>query len=178
MLIGLKTADIIEVDDKQSGSRSVLLVCGHGEGELWALSPHPIESMFATGSYDRNIAVWDMNNKGLVVRRDMGKAIRSISFHADGNLLAVGFQDGQISLVGFSKEKKELTEIDKTRERNAAIVCVRFSPNKKLLVASSNNCSIDFFNIQQNKLARVGYVTHIDDAVLQIDWATNSEYIR
>ncbi|CAF4316599.1 unnamed protein product, partial [Rotaria magnacalcarata] len=50
MLIGLKTADIIEVDDKQSGSRSVLLVCGHGEGELWALSPHPIESMFATGS--------------------------------------------------------------------------------------------------------------------------------
>ncbi|CAF5084177.1 unnamed protein product, partial [Rotaria magnacalcarata] len=31
---------------------------------------------------------------------------------------------------------------------------------------------------QQNKLARVGYVTHIDDAVLQIDWATNSEYIR
>ncbi|CAF1944366.1 unnamed protein product [Rotaria magnacalcarata] len=178
MLIGLKTADIVEVDDKQSGSRSVLLVCGHGEGELWALSPHPIESMFATGSYDRNIAVWDMNNKGLVVRRDMGKAIRSISFHADGNLLAVGFQDGQISLVGFSKEKKELTEIDKTRERNAAIVCVRFSPNKKLLVASSNNCSIDFFNIQQNKLARVGYVTHIDDAVLQIDWATNSEYIR
>jgi hypothetical protein len=27
-------------------------------------------------------------------------------------------------------------------------------------------------------LTRIGYVTHIEDAVLQMDWATNSQYIR
>jgi len=39
------------------------LVFGHGEGQLWALSPHPTESMFATGSYDRNLVVWSINAK-------------------------------------------------------------------------------------------------------------------
>ena len=45
-------------------------------------------------------------------------------------------------------------------------------------MASSENCCIDFFDIQQRTLARVGYVTHIEDAVLQMDWSTNSQYIR
>jgi WD40 repeat protein len=58
------------------------------------------------------------------------------------------------------------------------IFIFRFSPDRKLLVASSENCCIDFFDIQQEKLTRVGYVTHIADAVLQIDWSTNSQYIR
>jgi WD40 repeat protein len=117
----------------------------------------------------------------------MGKEIRSVSFDCEGNLLAVGFKDGQISLVEFSMEKKTLTDVIKTRERNAPIVCIRyfnprfiyrFSPNKKFLVASSENCCIDIFNFQAEKLTRVGYVTHIEDAVMQMDWATNSQYIR
>lgn len=36
---------------------------GHGEGQLWALSPHPTEAIFATGSYDKNLAVWNTNIK-------------------------------------------------------------------------------------------------------------------
>jgi hypothetical protein len=56
----------------------------------------------------------------------MGKEIRSVSFDVEGTLLAVGFKDGQISLVGFSMEKKELNDLAKTRERNAPIVCVRY----------------------------------------------------
>ncbi len=54
----------------------------------------------------------------------------------------------------------------------------RFSPNKKFLVASSENCCIDFFDVQQGALTRVGYVTHIEDSVLQMDWATTSKFIR
>ncbi|CAF4349901.1 unnamed protein product, partial [Adineta steineri] len=116
---------------------------------------------------------------GPIAKRDMGKEIRSVSFDCDGTLIAVGFKDGQISLVDFSMEKKSLTDGNKkTRERNAAITCIRFSPNGKLLVASSENCCIDFFGIQQKELTRLGYVTHIQDAVLQMDWSTTSQYIR
>jgi WD40 repeat protein len=39
------------------------LVFGHGEGQLWALSPHPTESIFATGSYDKNLVVWNISAK-------------------------------------------------------------------------------------------------------------------
>jgi WD40 repeat protein len=62
-LIGLKTSDIVEIDEKSSDSQSMSLVFGHGEGQLWALSPHPIEPMFATGSYDRNLVVWNISTK-------------------------------------------------------------------------------------------------------------------
>ncbi|UJR16486.1 hypothetical protein I4U23_003389 [Adineta vaga] len=178
LLIGLKTSDIVEIDEKASGSQSMSLVFGHGEGQLWALSPHPTESMFATGSYDRNLVVWSINTKGPVARRDMGKEVRSVSFDTEGTLLAVGFKDGQISLVKFSIETRTLTDLQKTRERNAAIACISFSPNGKLLVASSENCCIDFFDIEQKTLSRVGYATHIEDSVLQMDWSTNSQYIR
>ena len=57
--------------------------------------------------------------------------MRSISFDAEGTLLAVGFKDGQISLVEFSKEKGSLTDIQKTRERNAAITCIRYSDSNR-----------------------------------------------
>jgi hypothetical protein len=53
----------MEIDDKSSGSQSTSLVFGHGEGQLWALSPHPTQSMFATGSYDRNLVVWNISTK-------------------------------------------------------------------------------------------------------------------
>ena len=52
----------MEIDEK-SGSQLASLVFGHGEGQLWALSPHPTEPMFATGSYDRNLVVWNTGTK-------------------------------------------------------------------------------------------------------------------
>ena len=55
----------------------------------------------------------------------MGREIRSVSFNGQGTLLAVGFRDGLISLVTFSAEKKELTDVAKTRERNSPITCIR-----------------------------------------------------
>jgi WD40 repeat protein len=56
----------------------------------------------------------------------MGKEIRSVSFDGDGTLIAVGFKDGQISLLGFSIEKKEFSDIFKTRERAVGITCIRY----------------------------------------------------
>jgi hypothetical protein len=64
--------------------------------------------------------------KGLLVKRDLGNLIQSVSFDAEGTLIAVGFKDGQISLMHFSLEDKQLTDAFKTRERNAAILCIRY----------------------------------------------------
>lgn len=52
----------MEIDEK-TGSQSASLVFGHGEGQLWALSPHPTEPIFATGSYDHNLVVWNISTK-------------------------------------------------------------------------------------------------------------------
>jgi hypothetical protein len=65
VLVGLKTSDIIEIDQKSADGKGKAraLVFGHGEGQLWALSPHPTKAMFATGSYDCNLVVWDISSK-------------------------------------------------------------------------------------------------------------------
>ena len=54
----------------------------------------------------------------------------------------------------------------------------RFSPNGKMLAASSENCCVDFFEVQQQRLTRVGYITHIEGYVIQMDWSINSQFIR
>ncbi|CAF5129730.1 unnamed protein product, partial [Rotaria sp. Silwood1] len=38
---------------------------------------------------------------GLVIKRDMGKEIRSVSFDVEGTLLAIGFKDGRIGFCCF-----------------------------------------------------------------------------
>lgn len=60
-----------------------------------------------------------------MAKRDMGKEIRSVAFDSDGTLIAVGCKDGQISLVTFSAEEKKLVDVHKTRERSAAILCIK-----------------------------------------------------
>ena len=48
ILVGTKTSAIIEVDVKDR-SRPKILVCGHSEGEMWALDTHPKKDNFVTG---------------------------------------------------------------------------------------------------------------------------------
>jgi len=55
----------------------------------------------------------------------MGKEIRSVAFDGEGTSIAVGCKDGQISLLIFSPEEKKLTDVFKTRERSAAILCIK-----------------------------------------------------
>ena len=68
--------------------------------------------------------------------------------------------------------------LDKTMTIIKYVLIYRFSPDRRLLVASSDNCCVDFFDVQQKQLARIGYVTHIVDPVMHMDWAMNSQYIR
>lgn len=45
------------------------------------------------------------------------------------------------------------------------------------MTGTENGC-IDIFDISQEKFNRVGYITHIPDAIQQIDWSSNSQFIR
>ena len=61
----------------------------------------------------------------MIAKRDMGREIRSVAFDGEGTLIAVGCRDGQISLVTYSPDEKKLTDVYKSRERSAAIICIK-----------------------------------------------------
>jgi hypothetical protein len=63
--------------------------------------------------------------QGLIAKRALGKEIRSVSFNNQGSLIAVGFIDGQISLLKFTLDNRQLSDMFKTRERNASIIGLR-----------------------------------------------------
>ena len=96
--------------------------------------------------------------------------------------VAVGSQLGDVFLhllpEAFAHPHASATSIGLWTLIGLFLFFLRFSPNKKYLVASSENCCIDIFEIQHEKLTRIAYVTHIEDPIMQIDWSSNSKYIR
>ena len=72
---------------------------GHGEGELWALATHSDEKVFATGSDDKTIRIWNAEEKSLIIRCSVPHAVRSLAFSPDGAHLAAGFQSGSFVVL-------------------------------------------------------------------------------
>ena len=61
ILVGTKSGEFIEINEKTATSK--LLSCGHGEGELWGLTVHPTAERFITASDDGTVRMWDIVNK-------------------------------------------------------------------------------------------------------------------
>ena len=54
VLVGTQDSEVIEVMVREPDNPQIL-VQGHSEGELWALSVHPKKPIFATGSDDQSV---------------------------------------------------------------------------------------------------------------------------
>lgn len=61
IVVGTKDSELYQIDEKTGEAR--LLMLGHGEGELWALACHPSGVIFASGSYDGTVRIWDIGKK-------------------------------------------------------------------------------------------------------------------
>ena len=62
------------------------------------------KNYLATGDEKRNIAIWDVNSKGVGFYSKVGEVVESISFSNDGSLIAAGLADSTIQV--FNTEKK------------------------------------------------------------------------
>ena len=59
--MGTKDSEFLEINEKTGEAK--LVTCGHGEGELWGLAPHPSSEKFVTASDDGTVRLWDIVNK-------------------------------------------------------------------------------------------------------------------
>lgn len=75
-------------------SKILLLLKGHGEGEVWGLAQHPSELISATVGDDGTLRVWDLAENRMIQVRNLGKPGRCVGFSPDGKAIAVGMKDG------------------------------------------------------------------------------------
>ena len=101
---------------------------GHGEGELWGLACHPTKLEFCTASDDQTLRVWSIENKRRVLLQGkvFDKEIRSCQYSPNGKLIAIGFKNGQVSVV----KSENLEIIDNVNHRKEEISDLKFSPGK------------------------------------------------
>jgi len=201
ILAGTYEGCIYEIDTKQRDASPVVLNRGHGgmkekgnkySGELWGLAMHPEGSMYATCGDDAMLRVYDIIQKKTVAFSEPGLLdcrARALSWHPDGQKMAVAQKDGKILIVSYDVSTHALkleTQFQYRKFPNlekGGIDDLKFSPDGSLLATGSHSEGkgnrggmIDIIDTTKWKKVREceghsSFVTHLD-------WSADGKFLK
>ena len=150
------------------------------DSPVMALAVSPDGKTLACGSQAGNVYLVDLQSRYKEVDRiwqrdNQPERIEAITFNHDGTLLAFGDDSGIVTMWDM--------EIGKTYRIpltgfSAAITDVEFSPNSRLIAASSRDRTVRFWDLEENNIYDLPTV--LDDHgdwVWDISFNPNGEYI-
>ncbi|MEH1812103.1 MAG: serine/threonine-protein kinase [Nostoc sp.] len=98
----------------------------------------------ASGSDDKNIKLWDLNNKKVLTSLSgHSQAVKSIAFSPDGQILATASDDKTIKLW----QVETLKEICTLLGHSHAVKSVAFSPNGQILASGSWDKTVKLWDV-------------------------------
>ncbi|KAB0392183.1 hypothetical protein E2I00_008549 [Balaenoptera physalus] len=173
ILVGTKDGEIIEVGEKNAASN--ILIDGHMEGEIWGLATHPSKDIFISASNDGTARIWDLADKKLLNKVNLGHAARCAAYSPDGEMVAIGMKNGEFVILLVNS----LKVWGKKRDRKSAIQDIRISPDSRFLAVGSSEHTVDFYDLTQGtSLNRIGYCKDIPSFVIQMDFSADGKYIQ
>ncbi|KAI0227896.1 Echinoderm microtubule-associated protein-like 6 [Lamellibrachia satsuma] len=172
VLVGTQDSEVFEVAVSER-QKPRCLIQGHAEGELWALDVHPKKPIFATGSDDHTVRIWNMQGNQILTRTTLEQPIRSCSFNPDGSQLAVGLMDGSFMVL----RTKDLQEVVHIKDRKEVIHEMKFSPDGNYLAVGSNDNFVDIYAVPQ-RFKRVGQCAGNSSFITHLDWSEDSKYLQ
>nr|XP_034966373.1 echinoderm microtubule-associated protein-like 6 [Zootoca vivipara] len=173
ILVGTKDGEIIEIGEKNGVSN--LLIDSHMEGEIWGLATHPSKDIFISASNDGTARIWDLCDKKLLNKVNLGHAARCAAYSPDGEMVAIGMKNGEFIILLTNS----LKVWGKKRDRKSAIQDIRISPDNRFLAVGSQEHTVDFYDLTQGTtLNRIGYCKDIPSFVIQMDFSADSRYIQ
>ncbi|XP_013915817.1 PREDICTED: echinoderm microtubule-associated protein-like 5 [Thamnophis sirtalis] len=173
ILVGTKDGEILEVGEKNGASN--LLIDSHMEGEIWGLATHPSKDIFISASNDGTARIWDLCDKKLLNKVNLGHAARCAAYSPDGEMVAIGMKNGEFIILLVNS----LKVWGKKRDRKSAIQDIRISPDNRFLAVGSQEHTVDFYDLTQGTtLNRIGYCKDIPSFVIQMDFSADGKYIQ
>ncbi|XP_043551898.1 echinoderm microtubule-associated protein-like 6 isoform X1 [Chiloscyllium plagiosum] len=173
ILVGTKDGQIIEVGEKNAASNC--LIDAHMEGEIWGLATHPSKDHLISASDDGTIRIWDLADKKLLNKVNLGYGAKCAAYSPDGEMVAIGMKNGEFIILLVNS----LKVWGKKRDRSAAINDTSFSPNSMYLAVGSAENTVDFYDLTQGPtLNRTGYCKDIPSFVIQMDFSADSKHIQ
>lgn len=164
VLIGTRGGEIIEV----KGTQPRILLRGHFDLELWGVAAHPVRAEYATVGQDCLVSIWDITTRKQKQGAKVQNPAVTCAYSTDGNMLAVGHENGHVSLFD-SNSLRQLHVIQE--QQRGAITVFAFSPDGSILAVGAKDSNIFTYLIRENyrlqhKLrGHHSSVTHMDFSV-------------
>uniref|UniRef100_A0A803SL06 EMAP like 6 n=1 Tax=Anolis carolinensis TaxID=28377 RepID=A0A803SL06_ANOCA len=148
----------------------------HKDGKnIWGLATHPSKDIFISASNDGTARIWDLCDKKLLNKVNLGHAARCAAYSPDGEMVAIGMKNGEFIILLVNS----LKVWGKKRDRKSAIQDIRISPDNRFLAVGSQEHTVDFYDLTQGTtLNRIGYCKDIPSFVIQMDFSADSKYIQ
>ena len=160
LLVGTRGGEVIEVE----GRTAKVLMRSHFHKELWGLTKHPSEPLFATVGEDSMLAVWELLNCKQKNSCKVEGPANTLSYSSDGLQLSVGFQNGKVIVY----DSETLEEVVQKHDRRKPISQIKYSLDGNYLAVGGHDCFIYVYKATENyklefKLqGHVSAITHLD----------------
>lgn len=141
---------------------------GHGQKDsVKCLAFHPQDPLFASGSFDATIKLWNPENgKSLGTLEGHEDWVMSVAFDPSGEMLASAGDDGTVKL--WNTRQRKLLH---TLEIGGRVYSVAFDPRSEVLASGASDTKIWLWDPQSGKLLRTleGHTGQISNVAFSPD---------
>jgi len=134
----------------QEGSVQLLTITAQQGGHtrpVRAVTFHPDNRFFATGSADKSIRIWDLRQRSRVKILSQNSEILSLAFSPDGRWLASGSLDGTVRIWNWRADQLVHT----FSEHKDIVAAVKFTADSQHLISGSGDKTLKVWRVSDGQ---------------------------
>lgn len=178
VLVGTKEGNLYElkINSRSNGVTFLNFGWSHCMGELWGLAIHPQRDEFITCGDDKTIRLWSIRSKEQIMFRQMPEASRCVAFSPNGETVAIGLQDGSLSLMDMTS--KDYKVFASWKHSKLALTSICFSEDGLYLALGSKDGNIYVYqSTDKRDFRRQAVCKGHTGSIICIDFSVSSKYI-